>query len=127
LYKGTPGVLSYDEITGIIETNSLDVHYDETAGVKYFEWSYNQWASYDDVVTLKQKVDFANKQGLLGLFIWAIDLDSLNHDALNAVLYPEGLGAFKDRNGVGTFGTSDYGTAAVTSCALGGMTSKWSP
>ena len=102
------------------------VHYDETAGVKYFEWGNNQWANYDYEVTLKQKVDFANKQGLLGLFIWAIDLDTLNHTALNAVLYSEGLGVFKDQNGMGTFGTSDYGTAAVTSYVLGGMTSEQS-
>lgn len=103
--------------------------YDKDAGVKYFAYNTDQWVSYDDIVTLQQKVDYANKQGyvestlwfadlshnncgsLLGLFIWAIDLDTRNHDALAAVLGGK-LGTFKGQNGVTS--TSESGWTAAT-------------
>ena len=83
---GTSGILSYDEITAIQSEYSLTFVYDETAGVKYFAWDKNQWVSFDDVQTLKQKVEFANSNGLLGLFIWSLDLDDANHDALTTTM-----------------------------------------
>lgn len=58
---------------------------------------------------------------LLGLFIWSIDLDTLDHAALNAVLYPTGLGKFREQNGVGaqgSFGT--YVGAIGDACFFGG-------
>lgn len=39
------------------------------------------------------------------MFIWATDQDTLDNDLLNAVLQPDGLGKFKDKNGVGGSGS----------------------
>lgn len=52
---GTSGYLSYKEIDQIISTNSISLTYDQTAAVKYFVYGGNQWVSYDDQATLKQK------------------------------------------------------------------------
>ncbi|KAK6216415.1 hypothetical protein LQW54_003619 [Pestalotiopsis sp. IQ-011] len=43
------------------------------------------WVSYDDKTTFEQKIDFANKRGLRGLLIWAIDQDDDNLTGLKAV------------------------------------------
>jgi len=41
--------------------------------VKWITWSQNQWISYDDGDTFKQKVDFANSRCLGGMMVWAMD------------------------------------------------------
>ena len=47
--------------------------WDKTSAVKYVVFNGNQWVSYDDSDTFKQKVDWANTQGLGGALIWASD------------------------------------------------------
>lgn len=106
---GTGGILSYEEITAIADTYSIKPVEDKKAAAMYFAFDEDQWVSYDNVATIKEKVDYANKNGLLGLFIWALDLDNDNYDALAAVLDAKGgLGAFKAQNGVGPAGSTDW-------------------
>ncbi|KAH2165563.1 hypothetical protein KXV74_005075, partial [Aspergillus fumigatus] len=71
---GTSGILSDYEISRIIDDYSVNVHYDEAAGVNWMTWSGDQWVSFDNIRTLKQKADFANSKCLGGLFSWALDL-----------------------------------------------------
>ncbi|PLB44327.1 bacteriodes thetaiotaomicron symbiotic chitinase [Aspergillus steynii IBT 23096] len=71
---GTSGFLSDYEINRIIDGFSGNINYDETAGVNWMTWSGDQWVSFDDGRTLKQKADFANSKCLGGLFSWALDL-----------------------------------------------------
>jgi len=50
----------------MISMNSYTTIYDEVAGIKYFAFNsdgFVQWVSYDDVITLQQKVTFASNQG----------------------------------------------------------------
>ncbi|KAK4442906.1 hypothetical protein QBC34DRAFT_479340 [Podospora aff. communis PSN243] len=89
---GNPGTLSYREIQDIIERENLTPYHDEVNAVKYITWGGDQWVSYDDKDTIQQKITFANGLGLGGLLIWAIDLDTADLDALQAVLYPKPLG-----------------------------------
>jgi chitinase len=42
----------------------------------YFTFNGNQWVSFDNDVTFKQKADWANSVGLGGAMIWASDLGS---------------------------------------------------
>jgi chitinase len=56
---------------------------------------------------------------LLGLFIWAIDQDTLDNELLDAVLWPDGLGKFSERNGAGNDGNS-WDTQPVTYCHWSG-------
>ncbi len=60
---GTAGILEYREIMDVMKDNQFTSVLDSKAGVNYFAYDENQWVSFDDVRTLKQKVDFANKNG----------------------------------------------------------------
>ncbi|PLN83775.1 glycosyl hydrolases family 18-domain-containing protein [Aspergillus taichungensis] len=100
IYKGggkkgactdTEGILAYSEIVDIIAKDDLTPVYDKEFAIKYIVWNDNQWISYDDQQTFQQKIKFANKKGLGGLLLWAIDQDDRNRDALRGVLYPQDL------------------------------------
>ncbi|OJD26787.1 hypothetical protein ACJ73_01828 [Blastomyces percursus] len=68
------GTLSDYEIHRVMKEKSPDVFYDQESGVNWITWDKDQWVSYDDGRTLKQKADFGNKLCLAGPFAWAIDL-----------------------------------------------------
>ena len=40
---------------------------------------------YDSPRTFKSKIEYANKLGLSGLMVWAIDMDDDNFSALHAI------------------------------------------
>ncbi|KAK3390167.1 glycosyl hydrolases family 18 protein-like protein [Podospora didyma] len=95
------GTLTYREIQEIIKTHSLTPVHDTVAAVKYITWNQNQWVSYDDAETFKQKIEWANNEGLAGLLIWAIDQDTADLEALSGVLAPRSaraLSALADRS-----------------------------
>lgn len=70
----TSGILMYYEIMALLKENpNLKPVYDKEAGVKYLVFNNDQWVSYDDAETFKQKVEWANKIGLGGSLIWASD------------------------------------------------------
>ncbi|KAK5011402.1 hypothetical protein LTR28_003418 [Elasticomyces elasticus] len=76
------GILAYYEIMSVLQKNTgITPTWDKTAAVKYFTFSTDQWVSYDDADTLKQKVDWANSVGLSGVLIWASDLDDDKYTA----------------------------------------------
>lgn len=92
------GILGYFEIMDIITAQKPDVQYDQDAAVNYFQYgpSRDQWVSYDNSKTFQQKVDWANKLGLGGLMIWAVDLDDNDFSALTG-LVGKSLSSFKDQ------------------------------
>ncbi|KAI1119842.1 hypothetical protein F5Y10DRAFT_283740 [Nemania abortiva] len=119
-----PGILSYKEITDIRNQYNLVTVDDDVAKVDYFTYDQDQWVSYDDVDTLKAKIDYANENGLLGVFIWAVDLDGDKHEALAAVLDSVGgLGYFAKQNGFGLYGPGIVNTTnwrpATGTCFMG--------
>ncbi|KAI4172482.1 MAG: hypothetical protein LQ343_003572 [Gyalolechia ehrenbergii] len=78
-----PGILDKQEINDIITKNHLQPVCDRTSGVKWITWDSNQWVSYDDADTFKQKKDFANSRCLGGLMVWAMDqVDQTGNDDL---------------------------------------------
>lgn len=62
---GTPGVLSAAEINELIEDGAEQTFYEEEA-VQVVTWDSDQWVSWDNEKTLKQKMEFANKRCLGG-------------------------------------------------------------
>jgi hypothetical protein len=58
---------------------------------------------------------------LLGLMIWSIDLDDRQHTALDAVLWPSGLGKFDNQNGVGSRPTQEWNSGTDNQCDWSGM------
>ncbi|KAI8944631.1 carbohydrate-binding module family 18 [Xylaria longipes] len=111
--SGTAGYMSYQISYQL--TKGGDEHKDEEAAVMYYQFDTDQWISYDNEDTLREKVNFANNLGLRGLFIWAIDQDTLNSTLLDAVLQPEGLGKFGKHNGVGNDG-QDWISGSMIGC-----------
>ena len=82
--SATGGVLNYYEIMNILKGTAskkraaITPTHDKTAAVNHFTFDNDQWVSYDDAVTLKQKTDWANSVGLGGAFIWASDHGKCN-------------------------------------------------
>ncbi|EFR05219.1 bacteriodes thetaiotaomicron symbiotic chitinase [Nannizzia gypsea CBS 118893] len=73
-------------------SKSPELVYNDEAGVNWITWDSDQWVSFDDGRTLKQKASFANNLCLGGTFAWALDLggpgtmvrpDELEGDTLN--------------------------------------------
>lgn len=63
------GTLSNAEIKRILASGVGVEGYDATAGVKWLTWNSNQWVSYDDGVTIQQKIANANGLCLGGIMI----------------------------------------------------------
>ncbi|OKL57184.1 hypothetical protein UA08_07332 [Talaromyces atroroseus] len=80
------GTLSYAEIMEYMEDDDAYVVWDETDAVNYMFWEGDQWVSFDNNITFKQKVDYANEVCLGGLFIWSVDQDTYDWQALSGLL-----------------------------------------
>lgn len=63
------GTLSNAEIKRLIATGTGTESYDATAGVRWLTFDTNQWVSFDDGVTMQQKMSFANSLCLGGIMI----------------------------------------------------------
>nr|WOD46715.1 hypothetical protein [Trichoderma atroviride] len=84
--------LAYKEITDVLRRTGATAYWDKKAAVKYLPYGKNSWISFDDVQTIEAKINYANKLGLSGLMIWAIDLDNGQLDALRATSDPSIIG-----------------------------------
>ncbi|RMD40214.1 hypothetical protein DV735_g4912, partial [Chaetothyriales sp. CBS 134920] len=137
--SGESGILSYREIMEIIKNKKIKPVHDKAAGVKYITWNTDQWVSYDDADTFKQKKDLAKDLGLGGYLIWAIDQDDESLTALQAVISPKELGDFDAADGgsdwqspskhcyvTGCDGKCDAGDIQITDqkCGKGNKRSK---
>lgn len=72
------GILMYYEIMAMLKQHpELSPIHDKAAAVKYVVFDDNQWVSYDDGDTFKQKVEWANDLGLGGSLIWATDTGTI--------------------------------------------------
>ncbi|KAJ5254853.1 hypothetical protein N7505_010004 [Penicillium chrysogenum] len=104
----TTGILTDYEINRVIKEHNPDVVYNEEAAVNWMTWDTNQWVSFDNSKTLKQKADFANSKCLGGLFAWTIDEGGPGSSANPNDLDPkdasmEGASTQGDDSGTGDF------------------------
>jgi len=78
------------EIQAILnQVPNLKPTWDKDAAVKYIVFDKNQWVSYDDKETFKQKIDWANSVGFGGALIWASDTDDDKFSAMSGFLGKE--------------------------------------
>ncbi|KAH8689785.1 hypothetical protein GQ44DRAFT_744815 [Phaeosphaeriaceae sp. PMI808] len=94
----TSGYLAHYEIQDILNKNKkrdLTVVHDEEAAVKYLHWDNDQWISFDDADTFKQKKEWANSVGFSGSLIWASDLDDYENTAHKAFTGNDNIGSRK--------------------------------
>lgn len=71
---GTDGTMDYDRILEFNKENKATVVYDEVS-VSYYSYADTTWITYDDVGSIKGKVQFGRSLGLHGYFFWAVDKD----------------------------------------------------
>lgn len=80
------GTLSIAEIKAIQASGVDTEFYDSVAAVKWMTWDTDQWVSFDDGVTMQQKIQAANDLSLGGTMIWALDLDNSAGQAMDDLL-----------------------------------------
>ncbi|KAJ6133731.1 class V chitinase [Penicillium sp. IBT 18751x] len=80
------GTLSIAEIKRIQASGVATESYDSTAAVKWITWNSNQWVSFDDGVTMMQKMKAANQLCLGGIMIWAMDMDNDDGEAMSDLM-----------------------------------------
>lgn len=68
------GVLTYNQIVKFNMEGTAAVVFDATP-VAYHSFAGDSWIGYDDVLSIKLKVQFAKSKGLGGYFFWAIGQD----------------------------------------------------
>jgi hypothetical protein len=121
----TAGILSYKEIQDIISEGDLQPVYDEVAGVYYVTYGKGggNWVSFDDPISFTAKIDLANKYGLGGLLIWAIDQDDEYYHALRAVTGKDIMAVPQSSDGYGAFSIDQcYITDCNKRCKVGDYT-----
>lgn len=74
--SNTSGIMAHYEIQRILQESSSSIKpiQDKDAAVMHFTFDNDQWVSYDNADTFKQKVDWADSVGLGGALVWASDL-----------------------------------------------------
>ncbi|RDW72347.1 glycoside hydrolase family 18 protein [Aspergillus mulundensis] len=72
--SNTAGILLNPEIKNIISDNKLKPTLHKDAGVKALSWE-SQWVAYDDEDTWKLKAEWASKQCISGVMVWALSQD----------------------------------------------------
>jgi chitinase len=58
-----------------VKTQNWNVVQDPEGRMGPYAYKDRQWASYDDVATIKYKSEYIRKMGLAGGMVWALDLD----------------------------------------------------
>lgn len=111
--SASAGTLMFSEIEAIIAAGATPT-LDSAAAVKQLVFDTDQWVSYDDVETLKMKVDYANGKCLGGTMVWAISTDSTNATAAAALASLNGLGVSK-----ALFGGSTPEPPTLSQCIWG--------
>ncbi|KAM3447483.1 hypothetical protein MY3296_008663 [Beauveria thailandica] len=87
----TGGILSYAEIQSRKNELGTTVTYDEASTVKYMIYGSNQWISFDDAESFKDKKKYQSSRCLKGLMIWSVDLDNANFDAMAGLFGDENM------------------------------------
>ncbi|KOC07373.1 hypothetical protein AFLA70_31g004581 [Aspergillus flavus AF70] len=83
----TSGYLAYYEIQDLLDKNpQITPAHGKEAAFLHFTYDKDQWISYDDKTTFKQKLDWARSVGLGGSLIWASDQDTCDFAAHAALL-----------------------------------------
>ncbi|KAJ9162997.1 hypothetical protein P3X46_022720 [Hevea brasiliensis] len=72
---GEDGFMPYIDIIDFNSANAAPEVYDEET-VSTYSYSGTNWIGYDGVKSIREKVKFANDQGLAGYFIWSLGYDN---------------------------------------------------
>jgi chitinase len=71
---GEAGFLAYYEIQNMLATGGISVY--DPASASAYAYKGKQWVSYDNNITISDKIDYLYSKSLGGAMVWAIDLDN---------------------------------------------------
>ncbi|KAD3067968.1 hypothetical protein E3N88_35848 [Mikania micrantha] len=71
LGPGNDGAMLYSEVQTFNAQNKATVVFDKPT-VSYYSFSGTSWIGYDDVASVKQKIQYAKSKGIGGYFFWTI-------------------------------------------------------
>ncbi|KRZ92106.1 putative chitinase 3, partial [Trichinella sp. T8] len=75
-YVRFPGVCAYYEICQMIKVGGQR-YWDEESRTPYLVYN-NQWFTYDDEQSFKEKLNWLKEEEFGGAFVWALDFDDFN-------------------------------------------------
>ncbi|XP_003376274.1 putative chitin binding Peritrophin-A domain protein [Trichinella spiralis] len=75
-YVRFPGVCAYYEICQMIKAGGQR-YWDEESRTPYLVYN-NQWFTYDDEQSFKEKLNWLKEEEFGGAFVWALDFDDFN-------------------------------------------------
>ncbi|KRX65998.1 putative chitinase 3 [Trichinella sp. T9] len=75
-YVRFPGVCAYYEICEMIKVGGQR-YWDEESRTPYLVYN-NQWFTYDDEQSFKEKLNWLKEEEFGGAFVWALDFDDFN-------------------------------------------------
>lgn len=108
------GTLSYGEVKRLVDAGAKPV-LDSKAAVQMLTYGGNNWVSYDDEVTLKMKIDYANNNCLGGTMVWAASTDDSRGSAAAALKGASGLNLPRSQIGIVII-PDNPGLCSWTSC-----------
>ncbi|XP_076226130.1 chitinase-3-like protein 1 [Nomia melanderi] len=73
-YTGEAGMLGYNEICEYLRQGGWNVRRESQQHVPYAVKG-NQWIGYDDVQSVREKCEYANRMGLGGGMMWSVETD----------------------------------------------------
>jgi chitinase len=78
------GIDDWKVLKDLVGTSGYELYRDDALGTA---WLYNgsTFWTYDDEISMTQKTDWAQAQGLGGVMIWSVDGDDANGSLMNAI------------------------------------------
>jgi len=77
-YTKSEGFIAYYEICNNVLNDQWEVVRDDSKAMGPYAYKGNQWISFDDIDSIRQKMAFVQEMGLAGVMVWAIDLDDFS-------------------------------------------------
>ncbi|XP_046404203.1 chitinase-3-like protein 1 [Ischnura elegans] len=85
-FTSEAGMIGYNELCVAIKNEGWEVHWDEEQKVPYAVKG-NQWASYDNLESIKIKAEYALKEQLGGVMLWSLETDDF-HGYCDGIKFP---------------------------------------
>ncbi|XP_046674188.1 chitinase-3-like protein 1 isoform X3 [Homalodisca vitripennis] len=75
---GEKGFFAYFEICNFVKNEGWTVMQTKPGSAGPYAYKGDQWVCYDDLDMIRNKVAYANKEGLSGVMFWTIDYDDFD-------------------------------------------------
>jgi chitinase len=78
------GIDDWKVLKDLVGTGGYELYRDDALGTAWL-YNGNTFWTYDDEISMTQKTDWAQAQGLGGVMIWSVDGDDADGSLMNAI------------------------------------------